>query len=136
MILFIPTDYQFWRARHLQNAIVPLAESGGVPEWKAPPRRTSAGLVECSFKMSLSSTRWPRVTNPANATGFTCRLLLTFQLCTPHAGLARRFGWIGGASEKHQTDYDCEPSGLKTHSDTIQHLPLRLKKEKPRQGEP
>jgi hypothetical protein len=63
-----------------------------------------------------SPTSWPRVTNIANATSFARHLLLTFQLCTPHAGLARRFGWIGGgASEDHQKDYGREESKAKAH---------------------
>jgi hypothetical protein len=63
-----------------------------------------------------SPTSWPRVTNIANATGLTCRLLLTIQLCTPHAIIARRYGWIGGASENHQRDRDREASRAKTHA--------------------
>jgi hypothetical protein len=57
-----------------------------------------------------SPTSWPRVTNIANATGLTCCLLLTFQLCTPYAVIAGRCGLIGGAPENHQRDRDCEPS--------------------------
>src|SRR6476620_7243486 len=58
---------------------------------------------------------WSSLTNPANATGFRCRLLPTHQLCTPHWSLARRFRCIGSASEDHQTSYDCESNGPKTH---------------------
>ena len=61
------------------------------------------------------STSWPRITNVTNATCFTCSLLLTFQLCPPHAGLTRRFGWSRGASEHHQEDYGCEESKAKAH---------------------
>jgi hypothetical protein len=36
-------------------------------------------------------------------------------LRTPHAGLARRCGSIGGASQDHQRDYACESSEAKVH---------------------
>jgi hypothetical protein len=62
-----------------------------------------------------SPTSWPRVTNIANSTGLTCRLLLAYQLCTPHSCLARRFGWIGGASKDHQRECDSKASRAKTH---------------------
>ena len=51
----------------------------------------------------------------ANATGLTCRLLLTFQLSSPHAVRAPRHGWIAGASEEQQKDYGSKESKAKAH---------------------
>jgi hypothetical protein len=63
----------------------------------------------------VSTTRRPLVADITNAASFTCSLLLALQLCTPHAILARRYRWIGGASEDHQKDYGCEESKAKAH---------------------
>jgi hypothetical protein len=98
-------------------------------------RANFSDLTSIQFNDSLRQRgpqRGPLVANITNAASFTCQSPLVFLLFTPHAGLARRYGWIGGASEGHQRDCAYE-SRAKAHGISIRRLP-RAQSEKPCPG--